>query len=146
MKYRLFGKSGLRVSEIALGTMTFGNDWGWGAEKAESQRIFETYANAGGNFIDTANRYTEGSSEKFLGEFINADRNHFVLATKYTLFDRANDPNFSGNHRKNMMRSVNESLKRLNTDYIDLLWVHAWDFMTPVEEVLRGLDDLTGSG
>jgi len=146
MKYRLLGKSGLRVSEIALGTMTFGDDWGWGADKKESQRIFETYANAGGNFLDTANRYTEGSSEKFLGEFMNADRDHFVLATKYTLFDRLNDPNFSGNHRKNMMRSVNESLKRLNTEYIDLLWVHAWDFITPVEEVLRGLDDLISSG
>lgn len=146
MKYRLFGKSGLRVSEIALGTMTFGTDWGWGADKDESRKIFETYANAGGNFIDTANRYTEGSSEQFIGEFINDNRDHFVLATKYTLFDRPNDPNFSGNHRKNMMRSVNESLKRLNTDFIDLLWVHAWDFITPVEEVLRGLDDLVSSG
>ncbi|MFC5271179.1 aldo/keto reductase [Adhaeribacter terreus] len=146
MKYRLFGRSGLRVSEIALGSMTFGTDWGWGADKEESRKIFDAYANAGGNFIDTANRYTEGSSERFLGEFINADRDHFVLATKYTLFDRLNDPNFSGNHRKNMMRSVNESLKRLNTDYIDLLWVHAWDFVTPVEEVLRGLDDLISSG
>lgn len=146
MKYRLLGKSGLRVSELALGTMTFGSDWGWGADKEESQRIFEAYANAGGNFIDTANRYTEGSSERFVGEFINADRDHFVLATKYTLFDRPNDPNFSGNHRKNMMRSVQDSLKRLNTEYIDLLWVHAWDFATPVEEVLRGLDDLISSG
>jgi aryl-alcohol dehydrogenase-like predicted oxidoreductase len=146
MKYRLLGKSGLRVSEIALGTMTFGGEWGWGADKDESRRIFEMYANAGGNFIDTANRYTEGTSEKFVGEFVNTDRDHFVLATKYTLFDRLNDPNFSGNHRKNMMRSVNESLKRLNTDFIDLLWVHAWDFITPVEEILRGLDDLVSSG
>lgn len=146
MKYRLLGKSGLRVSEIALGTMTFGGEWGWGADKDESRKIFETYANAGGNFIDTANRYTEGTSERFVGEFVNTDRDHFVLATKYTLFDRLNDPNFSGNHRKNMMRSVNESLKRLNTDFIDLLWVHAWDFLTPIEEVLRGLDDLVSSG
>ena len=146
MRYKLLGNSGLRVSEIALGTMTFGTEWGWGADKDESQKIFETYANAGGNFIDTANRYTEGSSERFVGEFINEDRHHFVLATKYTLFDRTNDVNYSGNHRKNMMRSVEESLKRLNTDYIDLLWVHAWDFLTPVEEVMRGLDDLVSAG
>lgn len=146
MQYKLLGNSGLRVSEIALGTMTFGTEWGWGADKDESQKIFETYANAGGNFIDTANRYTEGSSERFVGEFINEDRHHFVLATKYTLFDRMNDVNYSGNHRKNMMRSVEESLKRLNADYIDLLWVHAWDFLTPVEEVMRGLDDLVSAG
>jgi len=146
MNYRLLGKSGLRVSEIALGTMTFGTEWGWGADKEESRKIFDVYANAGGNFIDTANRYTEGSSERYVGEFIREDRDHFVLATKYTLFDKMNDVNFSGNHRKNMMRSVEESLKRLNTDYIDLLWVHAWDFLTPVEEIMRGLDDLITAG
>ena len=146
MKYKLLGKSGLRVSELALGTMTFGEDWGWGADKETSQRIFDAYANAGGNFIDTANRYTNGTSEKHVGEFMAADRDHFVLATKYTLFDRQHDPNFGGNHRKNMMRSIEGSLKRLNTDHIDLFWVHAWDFMTPVEEVLRGLDDLVRAG
>lgn len=146
MRYKLFGKSGLRVSELCLGTMTFGTEWGWGADYEISKQIFDAYANAGGNFLDTANRYTEGTSEKWLGEFIAADRDHFVLATKYTLFDRKDDPNFSGNHRKNMMRSVEASLKRLNTDHIDLLWVHAWDFMTPVEEVLRGLDDLIRMG
>jgi aryl-alcohol dehydrogenase-like predicted oxidoreductase len=146
MRYKLLGKSGLRVSELALGTMTFGEDWGWGADKQASQQIFEAYANAGGNFIDTANRYTNGTSEKYVGEFIAADRDHFVMATKYTLWDRQNDPSFSGNHRKNMMRSVEGSLQRLNTDHIDLLWVHAWDFMTPVEEVLRGLDDLVRAG
>jgi aryl-alcohol dehydrogenase-like predicted oxidoreductase len=146
MKYRLFGKSGLRVSEIALGTMTFGTEWGWGADKEESKKIFDAFANAGGNFIDTANRYTEGTSEKFVGEFIHSDRDHFVLATKYTLFDKLNDVNYSGNHRKNMMRSVESSLSRLDTEYIDLLWLHAWDFLTPVEEVLRGLDDLIRSG
>ncbi len=146
MKYKLLGNSGLRVSEISLGTMTFGTEWGWGADKEVSKQIFDTYAEAGGNFIDTANRYTEGTSERFVGEFIGDDRDHFVLATKYTLFDRQGDPNFSGNHRKNMMRSVEESLKRLNTDFIDLLWVHAWDSTTPVEEVMRGLDDLISSG
>lgn len=146
MKYRLFGKSGLRVSEIALGTMTFGPEWGWGADREESRKIFDAYAAAGGNFIDTANRYTEGTSEKFVGEFIAADRDHFVVATKYTLYDRQGDPNFSGNHRKNLMRSVEASLKRLGTDHIDLLWLHAWDFFTPVEEVMRGLDDLVAMG
>lgn len=146
MRYKLLGKSGLRVSELSLGTMTFGPDWGWGADKETSKQIFDAYANAGGNFIDTANRYTNGTSEKYVGEFVAADRDHFVVATKYTLFDRHGDPNFSGNHRKNMMRSVEGSLQRLNTDHIDLLWVHAWDFMTPVEEVLRGLDDLVRAG
>lgn len=146
MRYKLFGKSGLRVSELALGTMTFGTEWGWGADFNTSKNIFEAYANAGGNFIDAANRYTEGTAEKYVGEFIAADRDHFVVATKYTLFDRMGDPNFSGNHRKNMMRSVEASLQRLNTGFIDLLWLHAWDFTTPAEEVMRGLDDLVRQG
>lgn len=146
MRYKLFGKSGLRVSEICLGTMTFGTEWGWGSDYETSKAVFETYTNAGGNFLDTANRYTEGTSEKWLGEFIAADRDHFVLATKFTLKDRNGDPNFSGNHRKNLFRSVNESLNRLNTEYIDLLWVHAWDFTTSVDELMRGLNDLVTSG
>ncbi len=146
MRYKLLGKSGLRVSELALGTMTFGEEWGWGASREESRKIFDAYTNAGGNFINTANRYTEGTSEKYVGEFISADRDHFVLATKYSLFTRENDPNFSGNHRKNMMQALHASLKRLNTDYVDLYWVHAWDFLTPVEEVLRGLDDMVRAG
>ncbi|GAB2773638.1 aldo/keto reductase [Rhabdobacter roseus] len=146
MHYRLLGRSGLRVSELCLGTMTFGTEWGWGADKQESYRLFETFGKAGGNFLDTANRYTEGTSERFLGEFIEADRDHWVLATKYTLKDRNGDLNFAGNHRKNLFRSVQESLKRLKTDYIDLLWVHMWDATTPVEEVMRGLDDLVSRG
>jgi len=146
MRYKLFGRSGLRVSELALGTMTFGPEWGWGADKEESQRIFEAYDNAGGNFIDTANRYTDGTSEKYVGEFIRSDREHFVVATKYTLFTRHGDPNFSGNHRKNMMQAIEASLNRLGTDYIDLYWLHAWDYTTPVDEVMRGLDDLVRSG
>jgi len=146
VKYKLFGRSGLRVSELALGTMTFGEEWGWGSTKEESKQIFDLYANAGGNFIDTANRYTEGTSEKYVGEFISSDRDHFVVATKYTLFTRLNDPNFSGNHKKNMVRSLEESLKRLNSDYVDLYWVHAWDYTTPVDEILRGLDDLIRQG
>jgi len=146
MNYKLLGKSGLRVSELALGTMTFGEEWGWGANKEESKKVFDAFTNAGGNFIDTANRYTEGTSEKFVGEFISSDRDHFVVATKYTLYTRKDDPNFSGNHRKNMMRSLDESLKRLSTDYIDLYWVHAWDFTTPEEEILRALDDMIRAG
>ncbi len=146
MKYRLFGKSGLRVSEIALGTMTFGTDWGWGADEKECRAMFDLFADMGGNFIDTANRYTEGSSEQIVGACIKSDRDRFVVATKYTLYDRKGDVNFSGNHRKNMMRSVNQSLKRLGTDYIDILWLHAWDYLTPVEEVMRGMDDLIRTG
>ncbi|MCF8238572.1 MAG: aldo/keto reductase [Saprospiraceae bacterium] len=146
MRYKLLGRSGLRVSEICLGTMTFGSEWGWGADKVESQQIFESYAKAGGNFLDTANRYTEGTSERWLGDFIQADRDHWVVATKYSLQDRLHDPSFSGNHRKNLMRSIEGSLERLQTDHIDLLWVHAWDGLTPVEEVMRGLDDLVRQG
>jgi aryl-alcohol dehydrogenase-like predicted oxidoreductase len=146
MNYKLLGKSGLRVTELCLGTMTFGTEWGWGADYQASKSIFDAYANAGGNFVDTANRYTEGTSERMVGDFIAADRDHFVLATKYTLQDRKGDPNFAGNHRKNMMRSVEESLKRLKTDFVDLLWVHAWDGTTPLEEMMRGLDDLVTQG
>jgi len=146
MRYKLLGNSGLRVSELCLGTMTFGDDWGWGASKAESRRIFDAFVEAGGNFIDTANNYTNGTSEKFVGEFTKAGRDHFVIATKYTLNEFAADPNFGGNHRKNMRRSVEGSLKRLDTDYIDLLWLHMWDGMTPVEEVMRALDDLVRTG
>lgn len=146
MRYKLFGKSGLRVSELALGTMTFGEEWGWGSNKQESKKVFDTYAKAGGNFIDTANRYTEGTSEKYVGEFISSDRDSFVVATKYTLFTKRDDPNFSGNHRKNMMQALDASLKRLKTNYIDLYWLHAWDYTTPEEEVLRALDDIIRAG
>jgi aryl-alcohol dehydrogenase-like predicted oxidoreductase len=149
MKYRLLGKSGLRVSELALGTMTFGEEWGtMGADKAESKKIFDVYVNAGGNFIDTANRYTDGTSEKFTGDFISSARDNFVLATKYTLYNpgRKDDVLSSGNSRKNMVYSLDKSLKRLKTDYIDLYWVHAWDFLTPVEEVMRALDDMVKAG
>jgi aryl-alcohol dehydrogenase-like predicted oxidoreductase len=146
MKYRLLGKSGLRVSEAALGTMTFGEEWGWGAPKAEAQKVFETYRDAGGNFIDTANFYTGGTSEKFVGEFIRGDRGSVVLATKYSNAAPGSDPNAAGNHRKSMIQAVEASLKRLQTDYIDLYWVHIWDEITPVEEVMRGLDDLVRQG
>src|SRR6202167_2809735 len=146
MKYRLLGKSGLRVSEASLGTMTFGDEWGWGSPKAESQKVYEAYREAGGNFIDTANFYTGGTSETFLGEFMQGHRDSVVLATKYSNAAPGNDPNAAGNHRKTMMQAVEASLKRLQTDYIDLYWVHAWDQITPVEEVMRGLDDLVRQG
>jgi aryl-alcohol dehydrogenase-like predicted oxidoreductase len=146
MKYYLLGKSGLRVSEICIGAMTFGEEWGWGASKQDSRKVFDAYVDAGGNFIDTANNYTEGTSEKHVGEFIASDRNRFVLATKYTSNTRRGDPNAGGNHRKNMVQSLEASLKRLNTAYIDLYWVHAWDPMTPIEEMMRALDDMVKSG
>lgn len=146
MQYKLLGKSGLRVSELCLGTMTFGEDWGWGSSKEESQKIYQTFREAGGNFIDTANVYTNGTSEKFLGEFIASEREAVVLATKYTNGFGDGNPNGSGNQRKNMVQSVEASLKRLNTDYIDILWLHLWDFMTPAEEVMRAFDDLVRAG
>ena len=146
MRYKLLGRSGLRVSELCLGAMTFGTEWGWGADKAESRRVFDMYLDQGGNFIDTANRYTEGTSEKFVGEFIADKREQIVLATKYTLAMREGDPNSAGNHRKNMVQSLEASLKRLNTDYVDLYWLHAWDFTTGFDEVMRALDDLVRAG
>jgi aryl-alcohol dehydrogenase-like predicted oxidoreductase len=146
MRYTLFGRSGLRVSELALGTMTFGEDWGWGASKEESRRIFDRFVEAGGNFIDTANNYTDGSSERFVGEFVATDREHFVVATKYSLSTRKDDPNAGGNHRKNMRQALEASLRRLNTDYVDVLWLHMWDGLTPVAEVLRAFDDLVRDG
>ena len=146
MRYRLLGNSGLRVSEAALGTMTFGDDWGWGAAKDESRKVYDAFREAGGNFIDTANVYTNGTSELFLGEFIKDHRQSVVLATKYTNAVAGTDPNAAGNHRKSMVQALEASLKRLKTDYIDLYWVVIWDQITPVEEVMRGLDDLVRQG
>jgi len=146
MRYKLLGKSGLRVSELALGTMTFGEDWGFGASREESKKQFDTFLAQGGNFIDSAINYTNGSSEKLVGEFIAAERARLVVATKYSLNTRPGDPNAGGNQRKNMMQSVEISLKRLGTEYIDLYWVHLHDPFTPIEETMRGLDDLVRSG
>jgi aryl-alcohol dehydrogenase-like predicted oxidoreductase len=146
MKYRLLGNSGLRVSEAALGTMTFGEDWGWGTSKDEARRVYDAFREAGGNFIDTANIYTNGTSESLLGEFMEGHRQSVVLATKYTNAFPGTDPNAAGNQRKNMVQAVEASLKRLRTDYIDLYWVHIWDQITPVEEVMRALDDLVRAG
>src|ERR1700712_4973324 len=147
MNYKLLGRSGLKVSELCLGTMGFGTEAGWGADKKTSFEIMDAYANAGGNFIDTANVYKVGTSEKIIGDYMsNHDRDYFVLATKYSLKDNTTNPNASGNSRKNMMRSVETSLKRLKTDFIDLLYLHIWDDLTPIDEVLRGMDDLIKQG
>jgi aryl-alcohol dehydrogenase-like predicted oxidoreductase len=146
MRYRLLGKSGLRVSELCLGTMTFGEDWGWGSSNDESRRILDAFFEAGGNFIDTANVYTNGTSETLLGGFLRGRRDSAVLATKYTNTKAGGDPNAAGNQRKNMMRAVEASLKRLGTDYIDLYWLHIWDRITPLEEVMRAFDDLVRQG
>ncbi len=146
MRYRILGNSGLRISEAALGAMTFGEEWGWGSPKDEARKVYDAFREAGGNFIDTANFYTNGTSESFLGEFMKDHRQSVVLATKYTMSAPGTDPNAAGNQRKNMMQAVEASLKRLQTDYIDLYWVHMWDQITPVEEVMRGLDDLIRQG
>ncbi len=149
MRYKLLGSSGLRVSEVALGTMTFGEDWGWGADYATSRAIFDKYAEAGGNFIDTATNYTNGTSEKYVGEFVHSERERFVVASKYTLrlmTENQKNPNLGGNSRKAMMNTVERSLKVMKTDYLDLFYIHMWDYTTPVEEVLRGADDLVRQG
>ncbi len=142
------GKSGLRVSEICLGTMGFGTEWGYGADLAESRRVFEAYLELGGNFLDTANRYTEGSSERILGELVRESgrRDELVIATKYSLYTHAGRINDGGNHRKNLVQSLEGSLQRLQMDCVDLLWLHAWDFLTPEEEIMRALDDLISAG
>jgi aryl-alcohol dehydrogenase-like predicted oxidoreductase len=146
MKYRLLGNSGLRVSEISLGTMTFGEDWGWGSSKDEARKIYEAYRAEGGNFVDTANLYTNGTSESFVGEFIKDHRQSIVLATKYSNAAPGNDANAAGNQRKSMVQALEASLRRLKTDYIDLYWLHNWDRLTPVEEIMRAFDDLVSQG
>jgi aryl-alcohol dehydrogenase-like predicted oxidoreductase len=146
LRYKLFGTSGLRVSELCLGAMIFGDTRSVGATKAESRRIFNAFVEAGGNFIDTASNYANGMSEQLVGEFTQSQRERFVIATKYTLNRHATDPNAGGNHRKNLVQSLETSLRRLQTDYIDLYWLHAWDFLTPVEEVMRALDDQVRAG
>ncbi|MET8685935.1 aldo/keto reductase [Streptomyces sp. NPDC004732] len=144
--YRLLGRSGLRVSPLALGAATFGTEWGWGAERDEARKLFDLYVERGGNFIDTASTYTNGSSERLLGEFTRGSRESLVLATKFSTLRRPGDPNSGGNHRKALFGSVEDSLRRLNTDYLDLLYLHVWDFTTPVEEFLRAMDDLVRQG
>jgi aryl-alcohol dehydrogenase-like predicted oxidoreductase len=141
----MFGKTGLRVSELCLGTMTFGEDWGWGAPRDTCARIVDLFEEAGGNFIDTASNYTGGSSESLVGELLDGRRDRFVLGTKYTV-QAEPDLNSAGNHRKSLVRSLERSLRRLRTDYVDILWVHARDTLTPVEEVMRALDDQVRAG
>ena len=141
MRYQLLGRSGLRVSELGLGTMTFGTDWGWGCDLDESRRIFDRYVEAGGNFLDTASNYTDGSSERIVGELVCEQRERFVVATKYTLSLDPHDPNAGGNHRKSLVRALDQSLRRLGTDYVDLLDLHMRDDTTPIDEAMRALDD-----
>jgi aryl-alcohol dehydrogenase-like predicted oxidoreductase len=142
----LFGPTGLRVSALCLGTMTFGQARAWGADRSGSRAVFERFAERGGNFIDTANNYMNGASEQFLGEFIAGRRDQFVLGTKYSLTLCPDDPNGGGNHRKSLVSNLEASLRRLRTDYIDVYWLHAWDFLTPVEEIMRALDDVVRAG
>jgi aryl-alcohol dehydrogenase-like predicted oxidoreductase len=142
------GRSGLRVSPMCLGTMTFGPAWGWGADEATARAVFDAYVDAGGNFIDTADIYTGGQSEELVGRFI-ADRglrDKIVLATKFTFSSDKGDPNAGGNGRKHVRNAVEASLRRLGTDHLDLYWMHCWDTMTPVDELMRTLDDLVRSG
>jgi aryl-alcohol dehydrogenase-like predicted oxidoreductase len=146
MRYKLLGRSGLRVSELCLGTMTFGEDWGWGAGIDECRRMYEAFRERGGNFLDTANLYTNGSSEKICGELVAGHREQIVLATKYTNAAPGKDPNAGGNQRKNMVQACEASLRRMKTDYIDLYWLHAWDQITPADEVMRAFDDLVRQG
>ncbi|BAU10329.1 aldo/keto reductase [Leptolyngbya sp. NIES-3755] len=148
MNYYTLGKSGLRVSQLALGTMTFGTEWGWGADEETARQLFNTYMDAGGNFIDTADLYTGGTSESWLGKFIQERnlRDRTIIATKFSYNAEPGNPNAGGNGRKNIFRAVEGSLKRLGTDYIDLYILHTWDRITPAEEVMRTLDDLVRSG
>lgn len=146
MKTTFLGRTGLRVSEYALGAMTFGTETGWGADKDESRRIFDAYVEAGGNFIDTANGYTGGTSETMVGEFVGEERQRFVIATKYTVSPDKSDPNAGGNHRKSLTAALDASLKRLGTDYVDLYYAHMYDGWTPIEEVVRALDDAVRAG
>ena len=146
--YVTLGRSGLRVSPLTLGTMTFGTEWGWGTEENISRDVFNRYIDAGGNFIDTADLYTAGTSETMVGKFITERnlRDRVVLATKFTFNAEPGNPNAGGNGRKNIYRALEGSLNRLQTDYIDLYWLHAWDTLTPVEEVVSTLNDLVRQG
>lgn len=146
MIYKTLGNSGLRVSEMCLGAMTFGTAFQWGADENTSRQMLDKFVEAGGNFIDSANYYQRGQSEEITGRLIAPERDYWAVATKYVLTANPDDPNASGSHRKNMVQSLDKSLKRLGTDYIDLYWVHARDPYTPVEEVMRALDDMVRAG
>ena len=146
MQYRRFGNTGLRVSELFLGAMTFGEQGDVGAPLAECRRIIDAYSEAGGNVVDTAINYRGGASEEILGELLVGRRDRFVVATKYTVSRDRDDANAAGNHRKNLRLSLDTSLQRLRTDYLDIYWVHMWDRDTPIEETMRALDDEVRAG
>jgi aryl-alcohol dehydrogenase-like predicted oxidoreductase len=147
MRYKLPGRTGLWVSELCPGAMIFGDRRGcWGASRDEAPRIVERFAEAGGNFIDTANSYARGESERIVGELIAAERERWVLSTKYALTMRPDDPNGGGAHRKGLVRSLEASRRRLGAGYLDPYRVHVWDAFTPVEEVVRALDDVVSAG
>ncbi|MEV0184256.1 aldo/keto reductase [Streptomyces sp. NPDC050625] len=147
LNYRLMGRSGLRVSDVALGTMLFGATNGWGVSAETAKELYDTFRAVGGNYLDTANQYAGGESERIIGGLVAGHREEVVIASKYTnSAPRNGDANAGGNQRKNMVQSVEGSLRRLNTDYLDLYVVHSWDLLTPVDEVMRGLDDLVRAG
>lgn len=146
MKYRTFGNSGLRVSELILGAMTFGEQGGVGSPPAECRAVLDAFAEAGGNTIDTAVNYRGGLSEEILGDLLKGRRDAFVLGSKYSLTRDSADPNAGGNARKNLRASLETSLRRLGTDYLDIYWVHIWDRATPIEETMRALDDAVRAG
>jgi aryl-alcohol dehydrogenase-like predicted oxidoreductase len=146
MRYRPLGTTGLRVSQVFLGAMTFGEQGGVGAPPEECRRMVDAYADAGGNVIDTAINYRGGASEEIVGELLDGRRDRFVVSTKYTVTRDATDPNGGGNHRKNLRLSLETSLRRLRTDYIDIYWVHMWDARTPIDETMRALDDVVHDG
>ena len=145
LRHVMFGRSGLRVSELCLGAMLFGDARQFGASPEESRNIFDAFASAGGTFIDTADHSADGESERLLGQFLATDRDHFVVSTKWSV-SRHGGLQKSGNSRRNMMRAVEGSLRRLATDHIDIYSLHVWDYATPCEEIMRGLDDLVRSG
>jgi aryl-alcohol dehydrogenase-like predicted oxidoreductase len=147
--YVTLGRSGLRVSPLCLGAMTFGEDFGWGSSVQESQEIMDRFIAAGGNFIDTANFYTKSHSEKIIGDHIGRDpakRDRLVIATKFSGNLYPGDPNGGGSGRKSIINACEHSLRRLQTDYIDLYWLHNWDVHTPIEETMAALQDLVRSG
>jgi aryl-alcohol dehydrogenase-like predicted oxidoreductase len=147
--YITLGRSGLRVSPLTLGTMTFGEDWGWGASPETSEAILAEYLDRGGNVVDTANIYTNGHSEKIVGDFFAARpglRERVVLSTKFFANLHPGDPNGGGGGRKALIAQLEESLRRLRTDYVDLYWLHNWDRRAPIDETLRALDDLVAAG
>ena len=146
MRYKFLGRTGIKISELCLGTMSFGDRWGFGADEATSLEVAAAFAAAGGNFLDTANKYHEGHTEEICAKIIAPGRDRWVLATKFTLGGRTGDPNSAGNGRKSILRAVEGSLARLQTDYIDLYWMHAWDGLTPIEEVVDTLDSLVRAG